>query len=128
MFFHGVRNSESSIIPPCEGGNAGYFWDGSRSRTEADKKVNYPIMANGYDDAVLRDMLRTGRTFENVRNSRFCNVTMRLRQRFFDPGAVHKTAAQNRKRSRWSPDQEKLSVPDVLFIQHRCERFLRDNI
>lgn len=57
-FFHGVKNTESptSIIPPapCEAAMPVYFGTAPVHRTPSlAKKVNYPIIANGYDDAVL---------------------------------------------------------------------------
>lgn len=57
-FFHGVRTTESptSIIPPapCEAAMPVYFGVAPVHRTETLKnKVNYPILCNAYDDAVM---------------------------------------------------------------------------
>lgn len=57
-FFHGVRTTESptSIVPaaPCEAAMPVYFGTAPVHRTETLKnKVNYPILCNAYDDAVM---------------------------------------------------------------------------
>ena len=57
-FFHGVHTTESptSIIPPapCEAAMPVYFGVAPVHRTESMKnKVNYPILCNAYDDAVM---------------------------------------------------------------------------
>lgn len=58
VFFHGVHTTETptSIIPPapCEAAMPVYFGVAPIHRTDSlIKKVNYPILANTYDDAVL---------------------------------------------------------------------------
>lgn len=57
-FFHGVRTTESptSILPaaPCEAAMPVYFGVAPVHRTDDLKnKINYPILCNAYDDAVM---------------------------------------------------------------------------
>ncbi len=57
-FFHGVKTTESptSIIPaaPCEAAMPVYFGTAPVHRTTTLKnKINYPVLCNAYDDAVM---------------------------------------------------------------------------
>lgn len=124
MFFHGVRNSESptSIIPPapCEAAMPVYFGTAPVHRTVTlVKKVNYPILANGYDGAVLAlgyDQDWSKWTLcENV-YAQFALFAMSpcVFVNVFDP-AVHKIVVAEPEALTLAAGSGKLSVPDVLL-------------